>query len=258
MTLLRSRFMALALVFTLTGGQAHAQAPKCASAADRACMAAQILADSDQMENAQWKDQALRELAISLTYDKRVDDAIALVPKISNPDTQAMTIRGIGMTAALYGRDAPEELKKTFAKLSKTADGIALPAANAIAQTYIAMAQAFAGLDDDAWKTASAMTNDALRHKAFGETAEIQAERGDVVKAMASISKIDVASFRNKSYDKVADILVKQGKYDAALQSAQMIDNPAKRAQALQNILHAQEEKNRGQRQDILNGATPE
>lgn len=258
MTLHRLLFTALAFMSALPGLPALAQTETCASAADRACIARQILTDAEGMDNAQWKDQALRELAISLTYDKRIDDAIALVPKISNPDTQAMTIRGIGMTAALYGRSAPAEMKTTFARLDKAAGAIALPAAQAIAQTYIAMAQAFAGLDDDAWKTASAMTNEALRHKAFGETAEIQAERGDVGKAMASIAKIEVASFRNKSYDKVSDILVKQGKYDDALKSAQMIDNPAKRAQALQNILHAQEEKNRGARQDILNGAVPE
>jgi hypothetical protein len=250
---------ALALLSTaLLPAIARAEGENCASASDRACIAGAILKDAGAIAEPQWHDSALRELAISLTYDKRIDDAVALIPKITNPDTQAMTIRGIGMAAALYSRETPNALKAVFVKLSDAAKGITLPAANAIAQTYIAMAQAFGGLDDDAWATAEAMTNPALKHKAFGETAEIQAERGDVDKAMTSISKIDVASYRNKSYQTVSEILIKQDKFDAALKSAQMIDNPAKRAQALQAILHAQEEKTRGTRQDVVNGAVPE
>src|SRR5690606_35633259 len=148
--------------------------------------------------------------AASMTYDGRIDDAVALIPKIENPDTQAMTVRAIGMAASLYGKLSEGELKAAFEKLGTAAKTIKQPAANAIAFTYIAMAQAFAGLDDDAWATAAAMNNDALKHKAYGETAEIQAERGDLDAAMKSISFIDAASFRNKSYGNVASILVKK------------------------------------------------
>lgn len=223
----------------------------CPSADARACIAARILKDSGNIEEKQWRDQTLRDLAASLTYDGQVDEAIALIGQISNPDTQAMTVRAIGMAAALYGKRSDEDLRAVFTKLNAAATKIQQPDANAIAQTYIAMAQAFAKLDDDAWATANAMTNAALKHKAFGETAEIQAERGDVAKAMKSISQIDTASFRNKSYQKVSEILIKKHMYDDALKSAESIDNPAKRAQALLEILKAQEAETRGTRNDM-------
>lgn len=249
MTLHRPIITFLVLSTTLWFGQAAAQ-ENCATATNRSCIAAEILKSADEIKEPQWKDVTLRDLAASLTYDKRVDDAIALVPKISNPDTQAMTIRTIGMTAALYGKDSPVVLKETFVKLAAAAATIKQPAANAIAYTYIAMAQAFAGMDADAWATADAMTNPALKHKAFGETAEIQAERGDLSAAMQSIGKIDAASFRNKAYQNIAEILIKKGMYDEALKSATAIDNPMKRAQTLQEILKGQEEKTRGARND--------
>jgi len=245
-------FIALSTTLCLSGlwfSQAFAQSA-CSSAADRACITAEILKSAQSVEEASWRDQTYRDLSASLTYDKKVDDAIALVPKISNPDTQAMTIRTIGMTAALYGKDSPDQLKETFKKLSAAAATIKHPAANAIAYTYIAMAQAFAGLDEDAWATAGAMQSPELKHKAYAETAEIQAERGDINAAMQSISKIDTASFRNKAYQSVATILIKAGKYDEALRSISAIDNPMKRAQGLQGLLKAQEEATRGPRND--------
>lgn len=251
MTLHRLFITFLALSTTLWCGGVSAQ-EQCASASNRACIAQQILDATKSIDEPKWRDATLRDLAESMTYDKRVDDAIALIPKISNPDTQAMTIRTIGMTAALYGKDSPDQLRETFTKLASAAATIKQPAANAIAYTYIAMAQAFAGLDKDAWATAAAMTNPALKHKAFGETAEIQAERGDLTLAMQSIGKIDAASYRNKAYQNVAEILIKKGMYDEALNSAAAIDNPMKRAQTLQEILKAQEEKTRGPRNDLL------
>ena len=227
-----------------------AGAESCAKATDRACVIARILEDSGSITDASWRDQTLRDTAASLTYDGRIDDAVALVGKITNPDTQAMTIRAIGMAAALYGHmDAPA-LRVMFGKLAKAATAITQPDAQAIATTYIAMSQAFAGLDADAHATAAAMTNAALRHKAYGETAEIQAERGDLPAAMASIAEIDAASYRNKAYANVADILIKKDRFDDALTAAQAIDNPAKRAQTLLAILKAQEEKTRGPRKD--------
>lgn len=224
--------------------------PNCTSASDRACIGRSILFDMNDVNELQWRDATLRDLAGSYTYDGKIDQAIALIDQIKNPDTQAMTIRMIGMTAALYRKESPATLRTIFAKLTARAEKIANSDAKAIAYTYIAMAQAFAGLDVDAEKTASGMTNVALRQKAFAETAEIQAERGDMAAAMASIKKIDTASFRNKAYQNIAEILMKDGQYDAALQAANGIDNAMKRAQTLQKLLHEQEKSTRGPRND--------
>jgi len=226
--------------------------PVCTSAADRACVARSILFDMQGVNELQWRDATLRDLAGSYTYDGKIDQAIGLIDQIKNPDTQAMTVRMIGMTAALYRKDAPSELKTIFAKLTTRTDKMTDASGQAIAYTYIAMAQAFAGLDADAEKTAGAMTNAALRHKAFGETAEIQAERGDIEAAMGSIKKIDIASFRNKAYQNVAEIMMKKGDYDGALKSANNIDNAMKRAQTLQKLMHSQEVATRGPRNDTL------
>ncbi|HPF78649.1 MAG TPA: hypothetical protein PLF01_05070, partial [Alphaproteobacteria bacterium] len=89
-----------------------------------------------------------------------------------------------------------------------------------------------------AMATAKAMKNDALRHKAFGETAEIQAERGDYEAAMKSIAEIESTSFKNKAYGTVARIFIKRGKLKEAYDSAEKIDNPVARAQVLQNIVN--------------------
>lgn len=244
------RFIALILSLSTALWAGQALADPCPTGNDRACVADQIIADALATPEESWRDQILRDVSASLTHDNRIDDAVALVGKVTNPDTKAMTIRTIGMTAALYGNRSPEDLKGIFGKLAKAAATIAQPDANAIAYTYIAMAQAFAGLDDDAWATAAAMGNAALKHKAYGETAEIQAERGDLAAAMKSIGFIDTTSFRNKAYSNVAGILVKKGLYDEAYKAANGIDNPTKRAQAMQALLKAQEEKAKGKRRD--------
>ena len=106
------------------------------------------------------------------------------------------------------------------------------------------MAQAFAHDDVGATATAKAMKNDALRHKAFGETAEIQAERGDFAAAMQSIAHIDSTSFRNKAYGTVAGIFIKEDRLKDAYEAAQKIDNPVARTQILQDIInHGNEEE---------------
>lgn len=255
------RFQHLPLLFcflstflwTLVLVPAHAESPvqHCHDAKDRACVAARIYNDAKNVDNERWHDQVLRDLAASKTYDGDVDGAIGFIKEIKNPDTQAMTVRTIGMAAALYRNDTEAELKSIFKKLDTASSTITQPAARAIAYTYVAMSQAFAGLDDDAWATASAMKNDALRYKAFGETAEIQAERGDIDAAMKSIAMIDTTSFRNKSYQNIASILIKQDMFTQALEAAQAIDNPMKRAQTLQKILTAQEVNTRGTRNDV-------
>lgn len=253
MTLHRFIFVFLALS---TGLFALGASAACQSAAERTCITSAIIADAAATREEVWRDQMLRDVAASLTYDGQEDKAIALIDQIKNPDTKAMTIRIIGMAAALYGHGSEEHLKATFEKLAKTALTIPQPDANAIAFTYIAMSQAFAGMDEAAWLTASKMPNLALRFKAYGETAEIQAERGDLAAAMKSIGFIQSDSYRNKAYQQVALILIKSGQFDDALKAAQAIDNPTKRAQTLQSLLKAQEDKTRGTRKDMTD-ATP-
>ena len=112
------------------------------------------------------------------------------------------------------------------------------------------MSQAFAGDDAGATKTAKSMENDALRNKAFGETAEIQAERKDFDAAMTSISHINTSSFRNKAYRIVSKIFANHGAIEEAYKSANLIDNPYMKAEALQYIL------NRDNPEESLQGKT--
>ena len=217
-------------------GQAYAG--EC-SIEDRPCVINALRDTAGRIDNPAWRDQTYRELAKTLAFDGDTDGAIALIEKIENPDTKAMTIRGIGMAAA-DNKLSKEQYGDIFQKLRMAADKITDPPSYAIALTYIAMAQAFAGDNEGAWKTASEMTNDALRHKAYGETAEIQAENGDFEAAMKSISLIESPAYRNKSYETVSKILADRKKLDEALKAAEAVTNPYKRAEALQYVLDAQ------------------
>lgn len=211
---------------------------------DKLCVMAEIKKTAETIEDQSWRDKALRELAKSYTYQGEESKAIALIEEIKTPDTKAMTIRGIGMAAAdskwknKEDKRDKERYDKLFEKLAEKADKIEHKPSYAIAYTYIAMAQAFAHDDEGAMATAKAMKNDALRHKAFGETAEIQAERGDYNAAMMSIAEIDSVSFKNKAYGTIARIFIKKGKLGEAYNTAQKIDNPVARAQVLQNIIN--------------------
>ena len=205
---------------------------------DKLCLMKEIKESADKIENQSWRDKAYRELAKSYTYEGFSDEAIALIAQIKTPDTQAMTIRGIGMAAADSKWPDKKRYDALFKKLTMEAEKIEHPPSHAIAYTYIAMAQAFAGDDAGATKTAKAMTNDALRNKAFGETAEIQAERGDYDAAMASIKEVGSLSFRNKAYTIVSAIFTKRGELDKAYKTAQNIENSYKRAQILQDIVN--------------------
>ncbi len=148
-----------------------------------------------------------------------------------------MTIRGIGMAAADNRWKDKDRYKRLFENLAKEAEKIDHPPSYAIAYTYIAMSQAFARDDEGAMTTAKGMKNDALRHKAFGETAEIQAERGDYDAAMKSIEAIDSDAFRNKAYGSVARIFIKRGKLEQAYATAQKIENAYARTEILQSII---------------------
>ena len=205
---------------------------------DKLCIMAEIKKTAESIENKSWRDKAYRELAKSYTYEGHENKAIALIDSIETPDTKAMTIRGIGMAAADSKWNSKERYDTLFKNLSSEAEKIEHKPSYAIAYTYIAMAQAFAKDDAGAMATAKSMENDALRHKAFGETAEIQAERGDFNAAMESIKAIDSLAFKNKAYATVATIFTKRGELQHAYDAAQEISNSYKRAQVLQTIIN--------------------
>lgn len=213
-------------------------APGCAIE-DRACVIAALRTSADTIENTAWRDQTYRELAKTLAFDGDIDGAIALVDTIETPDTKALTIRGIGMAAA-DNKLPKAEYDAIFTKLRTSAEKITHPPSYAIALTYIAMAQAFAGDNEGAWSTASDMKNDALRHKAYGETAEIQAEQGDFEAAMKSIEFIKSEAYRNKTYAITSKILADRGKLNEALTAAQSVTNAYKKSLALQYVLDTQ------------------
>lgn len=206
-------------------------------ATDKRCMMQELESLAADIENKSWRDQTYRELAKSYTHENNEDAAIALIAKIETPDTKAMTIRGIGFAAADNGWDRAR-YDALWTRLSAEAKKIDHAPSQGIAWTYIAMAQAFAQQDEEATRTALAMENEALRHKALAESAEIQAERGDYSAAMVSIGHIGTASFRNKAYRIVAKIFTDDGRLQEAYDTAAKIDNPYTRGQALQAILN--------------------
>ncbi len=236
--MLGTKFLFITAIYMFVA-LSNATAAEACAVSDRTCILNAIENESAQIENTSWRDQTYRELAKTKAFEGDMDGALVLIDKIETPDTQAMTIRGIGMAAADL-KLPKEQYDSLFARLRVKAESITHPPSYAIALTYIAMAQAFAGDNEGAWKTAAEMENDALRHKAYGETAEIQAEAGDSAAAMKSISFIESAAFRNKAYTIVSKLLAEREKFEGALQAAMNIDNPYKKAKALQYVLDKQ------------------
>lgn len=235
-------FLPLFLLFIILSTNLHAQETDqntICPVKDRSCILKQVLKDTALINNTAWRDQTYREIAKTYAFDKEFALAVDIIERIQTPDTKAMTIRGIGMALAPQGY-SQEELGERFATLRGKAEKISHPASYAIALTYIAMAQAFAGDNEGAWKTAADMKNDALRHKAFGETAEIQAEKGDFKSAKISIEKIESLSFRNKAYSIVSRILSDHDLFQDAYAAANAITNPYKKAQTTQYMLDQQ------------------
>lgn len=229
----------LGLILIVGAAQAALAQETACTIEDRACVIAALGAEADKIDNPSWRDQTYRELAKTLAYEKRYDDAIGVLDKIQNPDTKALTIRGIGMSAADVGL-SPDEAKALFTRLREYSNTIEHPPSFAIALTYIAMSQAFAGDDEGAWATAREMENEALRHKAFGETAEIQAEQGRLEASMKSIGYIESAAYRNKSYSIISKILADDGRLAEALKAAQAVTNSYKKSDAYQYVLDKQ------------------
>ena len=206
---------------------------------DRVCVIEALRTSAEAIEKQSWRDQTYRELAKTLAFEGRIDEAMEVLGQINNPDTQALTVRGIGMAVA-ERKVSPAVYNDVFARLRSFSEGIDHPPSYAIALTYIAMAQAFAGDNDGAWATAADMENDALRHKAYGETAEIQAEQGDYKAAMKSISLIGSEAYRNKAYSITSKIFADDELFADSLGAAQKVTNPYKRAKALQYMLDKQ------------------
>ncbi len=210
---------------------------------NRVCIINNMLLTISAIEKTKWRDQTYRELAKTYMFEGDFNKAVSIIAKIETPDTKAMTIRGIGMELASknYNKDKTNDM---FLILRSEAEKITHAPSYAIALTYIAMAQAFAGNNDGAWKTASDMKNKALRNKAYGETAEIQAEKGDVNSALISIEKIESLSFRNKAYAIISKILSDNNLFDDSYKAALKITNPYKQSQALQYMLDSQKTRN--------------
>jgi len=187
----------------------------------------------------QMNDPSIMISTLMQAFNSDIDDAIAIIDKIDNPDTQSITVRAIGMVLAIHRDYTDEQYRDIFKKLDDKVLIISDEGARDIAYTYIAMAQAFAGLDSDATKTTDSMQNPALKHKAFGETAEIQAERGDYDAAMTSINLINSTAFKNKALKIVSDIFVKRHELNQAYKAAMKITNPTKKASSLQKIINA-------------------
>lgn len=206
--------------------------------ANKLCIMQEIQQTAATIENQRWKDKTYRELAKSYTHEGHEDKAIALIGLIDNADTKAMTIRGIGMAAADNKWEDKPRYESLFKTLTAEAEKITHAPSYAIAYTYIAMAQAFAGDNAGATATAASMKDDALRNKAYGETAEIQAERGDFDNALKSITAIDSLAFRNKAYGTVSGIFAKSGDVKNAYAMAGKIENAYAKAQALQKIIN--------------------
>lgn len=208
-------------------------------ATDTACLLPALTEMTGSIEEQAWRDHTYREIAKLLIAEHKTDEALALIPLIKTPDTRAMTIRGIGMEAAKH-EWKKAEYDDLFARLRTQADTIEHPPSFAIALTYIAMAQAFAGDDAGAMKTAASMENSALRNKAYGESSEIQAEHGDLQAAMASIAAIDDLAYRNKAYKQICKIFADRQMYDKALTAAENIENHYQKAQSILYILARQ------------------
>lgn len=228
------------LAFALSPQPAKAQADFC-GLNDTECLHETILQTATSLTDKTERDKTLRELAKSWAAAGNMKKALEIVPMIETPDTRAMTIRGIGMELSALNI-SKDERGKIFSSLREEAEKMkaAHAPSYAIALTYIAMSQAFAGDNEEARKTAGEMENEALRHKAFGETAEIQAERGDYKNAKISLDKIDDIPYKNKAYATVSRLLASQNQLEDAYDAAMQITNPYLKATALQNILNVQ------------------
>lgn len=231
-----SRVLAIIVIMFLTAPAYAQESAAVCPVQDKACLFDMIEKTADGVTESSWRDATYRETAKLLSHEGQTDRAIALLGKIKNPDTKALTIRGIGMAAA--DEKLPrEEYAALFAKLTDEAKKIDHPPSYAIALTYISMSQAFAGENEGAMKTAGAMENASLRNKAYGEAGEIQARRGDIDAVLKSVSAIDDAGYKDKELRIISKVFTDEKYFDHALRIAQDIGSSYQKSQALLYIL---------------------
>lgn len=216
-----------------------ARADMACRAEDRACLIKTLDELTAAIPDDSGRDQTWRETAKLMAAAGMIDEAMAIIPKIKTPDTKAMTIRGIGMAAADL-KLPKEKLDALFTQLRAEADKIEHAPSHAIALTYIGMSQAFAGDDAGAMATSASMTNPALRNKAYGETAEIQAERNDLPAVIKSIAAIDDAGYKDKEMGIITKIFTDRAQYENAIEIVKLIGNSYQKSQALLYVLSKQ------------------
>lgn len=218
--------------------------PSPCAVADTKCLIEDLMTTAKTIPEDNWRDQTWRETAKTAAANNQIDQALKIIPLIKNPDTKAMTIRGIGMALADLDLTPPQR-KEIFTALRAEADNIEHAPSHAIALTYIAMSQAFAGDNQDAMATAASMTNAALRNKAYGEAAEILAEHDNLQDALLNLAAIDDPGYKDKQQGLVVKKFSDIKSYASALTVANGIANPYERAQALIYILGKQAQENR-------------
>lgn len=226
----------LAVLYLLAGPARAAEQPAPCTATDPACLLGMLEQTTTAVTENQWRDNTYREIAKLYSRRKQADSAIALIGKIKNPDTKAMTIRGIGMAAAKTDM-TKAEFDDLFAKLAAAAAKIDHPPSHAIALTYISMAQAYARDNEGAMKTAAAMENPALRNKAYGEAGEVQATRGEIDAVMISMKMIDDPGYRDKELRIISKVFTDGKYFDHALKTAEAITDAYQKSQAILYIL---------------------
>src|SRR5687768_17374282 len=94
------RTLALTAVILLACLPAYGAQEAACAGTDKACLFDMLEETTATVGEQQWQDQTWREMAKLLAHDGQADRAISLISRIKNPDTRAMTIRGIGVAAA--------------------------------------------------------------------------------------------------------------------------------------------------------------
>lgn len=213
------------------------QAAKC-NVSNTLCVMAEIKKDAISIENKEWREKALRDLAKTYTQEGYENKAIELINQIQTPDTKARTIQGIGIAAAEKNWSNKKRYKALFSNLAKEVEKLDHAPSYASAYSYIARAQTLSGDNDGAMETARNMKNSALRHKTLGDIAKIQAEKNNVKLSMKSVSEIESEDSRNKAYSTIARIFIRRGKLEPAYIAGQKITNAYIRTQILQSIIN--------------------
>ncbi|MCB9988941.1 MAG: hypothetical protein H6868_06355 [Rhodospirillales bacterium] len=229
-------FLAFVLGMPLT---ALSQDAKVCAAKDTACLLKELETVSEKIDEARWRDQTYRELAKLLTHEKKTDEALALIEKVENSDTRAMTIRGIGVAAAETDLSDTEK-KALYDSLILAAQEIESDASRPIALRYVAKGQVLAGFDDDGRATTVSIDNLSQRDKAYEEIAEVEAKQNKLDQALQSIAGIESPPYRDRARSAVSRIFAGKGQYEEALTAARAIENAYTRADALRLILTKQ------------------